>query len=129
VSCGDIALHGNKSTLHLPWAPLCILVLFVCSLCIFILLGVFCLQLWRSHFVPSVLGAFLEFCSLLIVLRVHSNSFAIFCFDLNKILMKFLFNIQQLFHHKSKHYETNSMLSTKAFLPKCIKSATRGIVV
>jgi hypothetical protein len=26
---------------------------------------VFCLQLWRSHFVPSVLGAFLESCSLL----------------------------------------------------------------
>jgi hypothetical protein len=52
-----------------------------------------------------------------IVLRVHPNSFTIFSFDLNKISMKFLFNIQQLFHHKSKHYETNSMhpYSPKAF--------------
>ncbi len=52
-----------------------------------------------------------------IVLRVHPNSFTIFSFDLNKISMKFLFNIQQLFHRKSKHYETNSMhpYSTKAF--------------
>jgi hypothetical protein len=44
---------------------------------------------------------------LLNISRVCPNSFIIFSFDLNKISVNFLFNIQQLFHCKSKHYETN----------------------
>jgi hypothetical protein len=38
--------------------------------------------------------------------RACSNSLIIYNFDLNKILMKKLFNIQQLLNHRSKHYET-----------------------
>jgi hypothetical protein len=36
----------------------------------------------------------------------HTQIFLLLFFDLNEFLVKFLFNIQQFFHYKSKHKQT-----------------------